>query len=231
MNLACMLTDTAGREEHHRMNLASMLTDTAGRHGDRTALKLDDVEVTYAQLDEASARVAALLAAKGAKPGDRVGIMLPNVPYFAVAYYGVLRAGMTVVPMNVLLKGREVSFYLEDPEAEIMFAWHDFAEAAHEGADEGRRRRRGHLRRPRRVREAPRRARAGRRRGGHRRRRHRGHPLHLGHHRQAEGRGAHPLEPPAQRRDRGGHPGRDDHRRHPARAPCPCSTPSGRRAR
>jgi len=117
------------------MNLACMLTDTAGRHGDRTALKLDDIEVTYAQLDEASARVAALLAAKGAKPGDRVGIMLPNVPYFAVAYYGVLRAGMTVVPMNVLLKGREVSFYLEDPEAKIVFAWHDFAEAAHEGAD------------------------------------------------------------------------------------------------
>ena len=49
------------------------------------------------------------------KPGDRVGVMLPNVPYFPVAYYGVLRAGGVVVPMNVLLKGREVGFYLEDP--------------------------------------------------------------------------------------------------------------------
>jgi long-chain acyl-CoA synthetase len=117
-------------------NLASILEDTAREHGERTALKLDDAEVTYEQLDEASARAAALLKSKGVEPGDRVGIMLPNVPYFAVAYYGVLRAGGVVVPMNVLLKGREVSFYLKDPEAKLMFAWHDFAEAADKGAEE-----------------------------------------------------------------------------------------------
>jgi long-chain acyl-CoA synthetase len=46
--------------------------------------------------------------------------MLPNVPQFAVAYYGVLRTGGTVVPMNPLLKGREVRFYLSDPEAKMM---------------------------------------------------------------------------------------------------------------
>jgi len=117
-------------------NLASFLTDTASRHGDRPALKLDDATLTYSQLDEASARAAALLESKGFQPGDRVGIMLPNVPYFAVAYYGVLRAGGVVVPMNVLLKGREVSFYLDDPGAKLVFAWHDFAEAANKGAEE-----------------------------------------------------------------------------------------------
>ena len=63
-------------------NLARILTDTAAEHGDRTAFKLDDVELTYAVLDESSARVAALLKAKGVEPGDRVGLMLPNVPYF-----------------------------------------------------------------------------------------------------------------------------------------------------
>src|SRR5680860_53666 len=98
-------------------NLAGILTETAEKHGDRPALKLDDAVVTYAQLDEGSARVAGLLKAKGMEPGDRVGIMLPNVPYFPIAYYGILRAGGTVVPINVLLKGREVKFYLEDPEA------------------------------------------------------------------------------------------------------------------
>src|SRR3954466_8254734 len=118
------------------MNLASLLTDTAAEHGDDAALKLDDATVTYAMLDEGSARVAALLRDKGLEPGDRVGIMLPNVPYFAVAYYGVLRAGGVVVPMNVLLKGREVKFYLEDPGAKLVFAWHDFAEAAEKGAGE-----------------------------------------------------------------------------------------------
>ena len=85
-----------------------------GEHGDRTAFKLDDVELTYAALDEASARIAACSRTKGVEPGDRVGLMLPNVPYFPVVYYGILRAGAVVVPMNVLLKAREVAYYLED---------------------------------------------------------------------------------------------------------------------
>jgi len=60
--------------------------------------------------------------------------MLPNVPEFAVAYYGVLRAGAAVVPMNVLLKRREVEFYLSDAGAKLILAWHEFAQAAEEGA-------------------------------------------------------------------------------------------------
>ena len=62
------------------------------------------------------------------------------MPYFPVVYYGILRAGCVVVPMNVLLKEREVRFYLEDPGAKLVFAWHDFADAAEPGADGGRRR-------------------------------------------------------------------------------------------
>src|SRR3954453_1270535 len=117
-------------------NLATILTDSASKHGDRPAVKLDDAVFNYTLLDEASARVAAMLKAMGLQPGDRVGIMLPNVPYFPVAYYGVLRAGGVVVPMNVLPKGREVGFYLKDPGAKIVFAWHDFLEAAQAGADD-----------------------------------------------------------------------------------------------
>src|SRR5215211_4357629 len=118
-------------------NLATILTDTAARHGDRTAMKLDDVELSYAMLDGASAHVAGLLRSKGLEPGDRVGLMLPNVPYFPVVYYGILRAGGVVVPMNVLLKAREVRFYLEDSGAKLLFAWHGFADAAEKGAGEG----------------------------------------------------------------------------------------------
>jgi long-chain acyl-CoA synthetase len=117
-------------------NLANILTETAARHGDSTAFKLDDVELNYTLLDEASARFAALLTAKGIEPGDRVGLMLPNVPYFPLVYYGSLRAGAIVVPMNVLLKEREVIFYLEDPGAKLLFAWHGFAEAAESGASD-----------------------------------------------------------------------------------------------
>jgi long-chain acyl-CoA synthetase len=117
------------------MNLAALVTDSATRHPDHTAIKLDELEISYRQLDEWSARAAALVREKGVGRGDRVGIMLPNVPQFAVAYYGVLRAGGTVVPMNPLLKEREVRFYLTDPEAKLMFAWHDFAGPAREGAE------------------------------------------------------------------------------------------------
>ena len=100
-------------------SLAANLTRTAAEHGDKVAFKLDDVELPYAVLDEGSARIAGLLRAKGLEPGDRVGMMLPNVPYFPVIYYGILRAGGVVVPMNVLLKGREVHFYLEDSGAKV----------------------------------------------------------------------------------------------------------------
>jgi long-chain acyl-CoA synthetase len=118
------------------MNLADILTQSAEKFGDRPALKLDDVVVNYQLLDEGSKRIAGILKEKGVEPGDRVGIMLPNVPYFAIVYYGILRAGAVVVPMNVLLKGREVTFYLKDPEAKLLFAWHDFADAANAGAEE-----------------------------------------------------------------------------------------------
>jgi long-chain acyl-CoA synthetase len=116
------------------VNLAANLTASAEVLGEKTALKLDEVEVSYRALDVGSARVAGLLRSRGVRPGDRVGVMLPNVPEFAVVYYGVLRAGAVVVPMNVLLKEREVAFYLGDSGAEMLFAWHGFAEQAEAGA-------------------------------------------------------------------------------------------------
>jgi long-chain acyl-CoA synthetase len=117
-------------------SLASNLIDAAERHPERTALRLGDAAISYAEFDDASARVAGLVAALGIAPGDRVGVMLPNIPEFAFAYYGVLRAGGVVVPMNVLLKQREVAFYLGDSDAKLVFAWHELADAAREGAAE-----------------------------------------------------------------------------------------------
>jgi long-chain acyl-CoA synthetase len=118
------------------VNLAQILVDAAQRDPDHVAIKLDDTELTYAQLDGATAHVVGLLREHGLERGDRVGIMLPNVPYFPVCYYGVLRAGGVVVPMNVLLKKREVAFYLQDSGAKLLFAWDDFAQDAQAGADE-----------------------------------------------------------------------------------------------
>ncbi|HWC08512.1 MAG TPA: AMP-binding protein, partial [Solirubrobacterales bacterium] len=118
------------------LNLASIVTESSGRVPDNVAVRLGETELTYAELDERSARLASLLAAHGVEPGDRVGVMLPNVPEFPIAYYGVLRAGAIVVPMNVLLKRREIAFYLSDSGAELLLAWHGFAEEARAGAEE-----------------------------------------------------------------------------------------------
>ena len=95
-------------------NIAQNLADTAAAHPHAPAVKLDDSVLTYAQLDDMSARVAAMLKSKGIGAGDRVGIMLPNVPYFPMVYYGVLRIGAAVVPRNVLLEEGEAVFYVKD---------------------------------------------------------------------------------------------------------------------
>jgi long-chain acyl-CoA synthetase len=116
------------------LNLASLLTESAGRAPDSPAIRLGEVELSYGELDRRSAQLATLLGEQGIAPGDRVGVMLPNVPEFPVAYYGVLRAGGVVVPMNVLLKRREIAFYLEDSGTKLLLAWHGFAEEARDGA-------------------------------------------------------------------------------------------------
>ncbi|MGN6816772.1 MAG: long-chain-fatty-acid--CoA ligase [Solirubrobacterales bacterium] len=116
------------------LNLASIITESAKGAPDRSALRLGDHELTYAELDDRSARLATLLREKGLQRGDRVGVMLPNVLEFPTAYYGVLRVGGIVVPMNVLLKRREIAFYLEDSGAKLLLAWHGFANEARDGA-------------------------------------------------------------------------------------------------
>ncbi|MEU8620450.1 long-chain fatty acid--CoA ligase [Streptomyces sp. NPDC048623] len=110
-------------------NLAAILAESAARHPGRPAVRLDDATLSYAELDEAGARAASLVRAAGVHPGDRVGLMLPNVPSFAVLYYAILRAGAVVVPMNPLLKAREVEYHLSDSEASLLFAQQEADEA------------------------------------------------------------------------------------------------------
>src|SRR5271156_921330 len=117
-------------------NLARNPPDTTRPHAGRVAVRVDDAAMTYRALDEASARVAGLLRERGLKPGDRVGLMMPNVAEVPVVYYGVLRAGGVVVPMNPLLKAREVAYYLSDSGAGLIFAWHGFADPARSGAEQ-----------------------------------------------------------------------------------------------
>src|SRR5215469_127527 len=119
-------------------NLHSLLERAAADHPDHEALRMDDLVLSYARLHEATKRASTLLASLGVEPGDRVGIMMPNVPAFPIAFYGALAAGAVTVPMNPLLKSREVGYYLGDSGAKVVLAWHTAAaEAAKGAADSG----------------------------------------------------------------------------------------------
>jgi long-chain acyl-CoA synthetase len=104
-------------------NLSSLLEGSAEAHPDRTAVVLGGTRLTYAQVDAAANQVANLLVSRGIEPGDKVALSCPNLPYFPIVYYGILKAGATVVPLNVLLKGREVAYHLDDSDAKAYFCF------------------------------------------------------------------------------------------------------------
>jgi long-chain acyl-CoA synthetase len=116
--------------------LSANLVASKERYPNRTALRCDDLQVSYAEFDAAAARVATLLERAGVEPGDRVGLMLPNTPAFAIAFYGIIYRGAVAVPMNPLLKSREVSFYLSNSGAKVLFGSPAFADEATAGAAE-----------------------------------------------------------------------------------------------
>jgi long-chain acyl-CoA synthetase len=115
-------------------NLATALVETSEEHGDRPALRLDDQVVTYAEFLDAARGVAGMLRSRGLEPGARVGLVFPNVPAFPILFYGAMLAGCVVVPMNPLLKGREIEFYLDDAGMSVVFAWDNAADASREAA-------------------------------------------------------------------------------------------------
>jgi long-chain acyl-CoA synthetase len=115
-------------------NLAQNLLDSAAQGADRPALRMDDATLTYGGFQDAALRVAAALQARGVRPGDRVGLVLPNVLAFPIVFYGALLAGAVVVPMNPLLKAREVQYYLEDSGARVVVTLETTAEPVREAA-------------------------------------------------------------------------------------------------
>ncbi len=117
-------------------NFANTLTAAAQADPDHPAVKLDDIVVSYGMLEAAVARAAGVMRDRGVQEGDRVGMQLPNVPYFPIVYFGALRLGAVIVPMNPLLKDREVTYHLSDSGSRLMFGWHGFADAARAGSEE-----------------------------------------------------------------------------------------------
>src|SRR5262249_14758897 len=115
-------------------NLSHNLTESAQLYPQRAAVRMDDYVLSYEALDDAVSRAATMLRDHGVGPGDRVALMLPNVPAFPIAYYAALRAGAVVVPMNPLPRQREVESSLGASGAGVLLAWHAFAAEAELGA-------------------------------------------------------------------------------------------------
>ena len=121
------------------LNLGTILQASAADRPDHPAVKLNERVLSYAQLDRAARGVATALRARGIAPGDKVALLIPNVPEFTIAYFGILYAGATVVPINVLAAAPEVHYFLEDAEAKLLVAHPFFVESARRGAaDAGR---------------------------------------------------------------------------------------------
>jgi long-chain acyl-CoA synthetase len=110
------------------LNLASVLEHPARLTPDRIAITCGAEQLTYAALDAQAAQVAAGLQAIGIRAGEHVALSCPNVPWFPIAYFGILKAGAAVVPLNVLLKPREIAYHLKNSDAKAVLAFEGTAE-------------------------------------------------------------------------------------------------------
>ncbi|MEI6666648.1 MAG: long-chain fatty acid--CoA ligase [Acidobacteriota bacterium] len=110
------------------LNLASVIELHVDRRPTHTAIICGDTRLTYAQLNAAANRVANVLRARGVRPGDHVALSCPNVPHFPVAFFGILKVGAVVVPLNVLLRPQEIAYHLKDSDAVALLCFEGTAE-------------------------------------------------------------------------------------------------------
>jgi len=116
-------------------NLAVILSESTHSSPDRPVAVFAGGQLTYRELDQASDRLAASLTAIGIKPGEPVALQLPNIPQFLISYFGILKAGGIVVPLNVMLRAPEVAFHLGDSGARVLITWEGILAEAAKGAE------------------------------------------------------------------------------------------------
>ncbi len=114
------------------MGLESVLRTWAESSEEKPALLFEGGEIAYADVDRLSNRVASGLKKLGVRPGDRVALMLPNVPEFIYVFFGVQKLGAVAVPFNTMYKGGEVAHILKDSGARALVALSSFAPLVNE---------------------------------------------------------------------------------------------------
>lgn len=106
--------------------LVSNLHRTVEKFSEQTALVYGDVKIEYGRFMEAVKRLAQGLKTLGINKGDRVAVLLPNVPHFCISYYAILELGAVVVPLDIMSTEEEINFYLGDCGAQVLISWIGF---------------------------------------------------------------------------------------------------------
>ena len=106
-----------------KLNLASIVEHHARITPDLEAIVWNEMRFTYGQLNGLANRVANALVEMGIGRGDKVALSCPNLPFFPIVYYGILKVGAAVVPLNILFKAREVAYHLTDSDAKAVFVF------------------------------------------------------------------------------------------------------------
>ncbi len=104
-------------------NLSTVLEHHARNSSNKEALIFADKRITFAQLDAAANQIANGLTSLGIGYGDKVALTCPNLPYFPMIYFGILKTGASVVPLSVLLKRHEIAYHLQDSDAKAYFCF------------------------------------------------------------------------------------------------------------
>lgn len=115
-------------------NLAVALRESRNAHPDKPLCRIADQTFSYAQVDEISGRIAASLRNLGVRRGDKVAVQLPNLPHFLFAYFGILKAGAVMVPLNPLLRAPKIRYHLEDSDSRLLITFETSAGEAVKGA-------------------------------------------------------------------------------------------------
>jgi len=112
--------------EYPMIPLFKLLEEAAEKYPDRPCTIFKGAVITYQEMNQLTDRLAAGLAEIGIKKGDRVGIFMPNIPQFVLAYFAILKAGAIVVATNPLYTSREIEHQVNDAGIEIMLVMSSF---------------------------------------------------------------------------------------------------------
>src|SRR3712207_3555900 len=114
--------------DYPRITLPQLFAQSAARYADYPAVSYFGRSFTYAELDRLSAQFANRLRQFGVRQGDRVMVILPNIPQFVIAHFGILRAGGVVCALSPLLVEREIEALTRDAGARTVVVFDSFYE-------------------------------------------------------------------------------------------------------